>query len=68
MPYKDKQKAIEYSNKRNAEFYDRFNFFVPKGEKEIIKNHAAAAGQSVNAYILEAVRARIQGEPEPPQN
>jgi predicted HicB family RNase H-like nuclease len=33
---------------------------VPKGVKDDIKAAADAAGQSVNAYILDAVRERMQ--------
>jgi uncharacterized protein (DUF1778 family) len=40
--------------------YDRINFAVPKGVKDEIKAAADAAGQSVNAYILDAVRERMQ--------
>lgn len=33
-----------------------------KGEKERIKQAAKQAGQSVNAYVVEAVRRRIEQE------
>lgn len=49
-------------NKYNAKAYDRINFVVPKGKKDIIKAAAAAAGQSTNAYIVQAVRDRIARE------
>ena len=52
---KDKFNKVEYNNQFNAMKYDRINFLVPKGEKEIIKAAADQAGKSVNAYILEAV-------------
>jgi len=35
---------------------------VPKGDKAVIKERAAAAGESVNGYILAAVDARLQRE------
>jgi uncharacterized protein (DUF1778 family) len=47
-------------NKYNAKAYDRISFVVPKGQKDEIKSAADAAGQSVNAYILEAVRVRMK--------
>lgn len=49
-------------NKYNAKAYDRINFIVPKGQKDIIKAAAEAAGQSTNAYIVQAVRDRIERE------
>lgn len=35
---------------------------MPKGEKETIQQAAKQAGQSVNAYIYEALCARMQQE------
>lgn len=35
--------------------YDRINLTVPKGQKEVIKAHAEARGESVNAFINRAV-------------
>ena len=49
-------------NKYNASAYDRINLVVPKGDKDIIKAAADKAGQSVNAYILEAVQQRMERE------
>lgn len=37
----------KYINKK----YDRINLVVEKGNKEIIKAHAEANGESVNGYI-----------------
>ena len=42
--------------KYNAANYDRIEIKVPKGDKEIIAQAAAAAGKSVNAFINEAIR------------
>lgn len=44
-------------NRYNEKAYDRINLTVPKGEKEIIKAHAEAMGESVNAFIYRAVKA-----------
>lgn len=43
---------------------------VPKGRRDEIQAAAEAAGQSVNAYIVEAVDRRIQGHecPNPPED
>lgn len=59
MAYKDKGKAIEYNNKYNSKAYDRINFTLPKGEKEKVREAADQAGQSVNAYIAQALAERM---------
>ena len=52
--------SIESHNRYIRKTYDRINFAVPKGVKGEIRQAADAAGQSVNAYILDAVRERMQ--------
>lgn len=42
---------IAYNNTFIAGKYDRINLTVPKGKKEVIKDHAEANGESVNGYI-----------------
>ena len=46
--------------KYNAANYDRIEIKVPKGDKEIIAQAAAAAGQSVNAFINEAIKEKME--------
>lgn len=46
-------------NKWIEKTYDRINLTVPKGDKEKIAIAAAAAGQSVNAYINQAINERM---------
>lgn len=38
-----------------ASAYDRINLTVPKGQKEVIKAHAEAQGESVNGFINRAI-------------
>lgn len=65
MAYKEKSDAIKYNNAYNSKTYDRINVTVPKGQREIIRKHADAAGQSVNAYILQAIQTRmLSDDPE----
>ena len=53
-------KAQTAANKRyNRKAYDRIEITVPKGNREIIAQAAAAAGMSVNAFIKEAIEAQI---------
>ena len=49
---KASQKAV---NKYMKENYDRNNLTVEKGKKDIIKAHAEARGESVNAFINRAI-------------
>ena len=53
------QRAVHKYVKNN---YDRLELSVPKGEKVTIQQAAKQAVKSVNAYIYEAVCARMQQE------
>ena len=55
MAFRDKQAQIAYNNEFNKSQYDRINLMVKKGKKEVIKAQAAAAGESVNAFINRAI-------------
>lgn len=46
----------QYRNAWIAEKLDRINLTVPKGQKEAIRSHAEAHGESVNAFICRAIR------------
>ncbi len=46
--------------KYNSANYEYIQVVVPKGNKDVVKGAAAQAGESVNAYILEAVRRRME--------
>ena len=59
MAYKDKSSAIKYNNEYNSKPSDRINFTLPKGEKEKVRAAADQAGQSVNAYIAQALAERM---------
>lgn len=54
---KAQQKA---TNKYIAGNYDRVNLTLPKGQKEIIKAHAEARGESVNAFIGRAIEGQME--------
>lgn len=53
------QRAVHKYVKNN---YDRLELSVPKGEKEEIQQAAKQVGQSVNAYVYEAVKRRMEQE------
>jgi uncharacterized protein (DUF1778 family) len=54
---KAQQKAV---NKYIGINYDRINLTVPRGQKETIRTHAAACGESVNAFIARAIRETME--------
>ncbi len=45
----------DYKNKWQQENKERINLVVDKGQKDVIKAHAEARGESVNAFINRAV-------------
>lgn len=51
---------FRYQHEYNKKNYDRIELSVPKGRKADIKEAAAAAGQSLNEYIFQAVNERMR--------
>ena len=62
MAFKDKNQAVAYNNEYNRKTYDRLSVNPNKEEGQRIREAAAAAGQSVQGYILDAVRQRMERE------
>lgn len=63
MPkYTEKKRAS--NQKWDAENLDRISIALPKGRKEIIKDHALQRGESVNAFIIRAVDNQIERDKE----
>lgn len=60
MAYKDKQQMYDYNNNFQKEKYDVLRVLVPKGEGETIKAAAKAAGMSTSAFILSAIRGKME--------
>ena len=54
---KAQQKAVNKYVKNN---YDRINVTFPKGQKNILKDHAARQGESVNAFIVRSVNETME--------
>lgn len=52
-------------NRWNDKAYDRINLTVPKGQKEIIKNHAEKNGESVNGFIQRIINEALKKEGTP---
>lgn len=50
-------------NKYNSGKYDNLRVVVPKGKKEIIKQHTADYGySSVNSFVNEAINDKMQAD------
>ena len=60
MAFGDNAKEIQYKNDYARNNYDRISLAPPKDEGQRIRQAAASAGQSVSAYILQAVRDRME--------
>lgn len=58
---KAQQTAVNKYVKNN---YDRINVTFPKGQREILKNHAAQRNESVNAFIVRAVKETLKRDNE----
>ncbi len=56
---KAQQKAVHKYVKSK---YDRIDLTLPKGDKERIKAHATANGESVNSFIQRAINETIEND------
>jgi uncharacterized protein (DUF1778 family) len=52
--------ATRAKDKYNAKTYEDIRIRVKNGEKAPIENAATGAGMSINAFILEAVREKME--------
>lgn len=53
-----------YKNKWQSENCDRINLVVKKGEKERLKAHANKRDESLNAFIVRAIRETLERDGE----
>jgi uncharacterized protein (DUF1778 family) len=58
--YSEAQRRASLKYKRNK--VDNIQIVTPKGEREKMKAAAAAAGQSLSQYVLQAVHERMERE------
>lgn len=50
-------------NKYNANNYDNLRVVVPKGKKDVIKQHTINYGySSINAFVNEAIQDKMQND------
>ena len=52
--------SASVKNRYNEKAYDRISLVVPKGQKEIIKEHAVAKGESLNGFIQRAIQTTME--------
>ena len=59
----------KYKNNWQKENVDRINLTVPKGQKDVIKAHVAARGESVNGFIGRAIQETMERDnaAQPPE-
>lgn len=65
MPEEQKRKtrtSAAVKNRYNAKAYDRITLFVPKGDKDRIKERASGHGESLNGYITRLIAEDMNGE------
>ncbi|MBR3634700.1 MAG: hypothetical protein IKN47_00775 [Lachnospiraceae bacterium] len=53
----EKHRRTEYKRKYSEDNYDRFSLYLPKGDKEKLKEFCAKRHISVNALIMELLNA-----------
>ena len=58
--YYDSQK--EATARYNKKAYDRINVVVKKGQRQVIKDFAAAQGKSLNRFICDAIEFQMNPE------
>ena len=61
------ERKAKWQNDYIAKTYDRINLTVPKGQKDIIKLHADATGESVNAFIARAIKTQMEIDNKKPE-
>lgn len=63
MALTQKEKT-DYKRKYNEDTYDRIGMYLKRGEKELWQEAAQNAGQTLSAYITQAVKERIKRDQE----
>ncbi len=54
--------SYESIKKYQDKAYDSFNLRLKKGEREAVKAFAEKQGKSLNAFIVEAIKEKIERE------
>ena len=59
-PRKEEFNQIKYQNEYIKSNYDRVGIVMPKGRKDVIKEKAMEAGQSMSEYVNQAIEERME--------
>lgn len=59
---KNSQARIDANNRYAAKAYDRLSIVLPKGQKNVVEEHAKKAGESLNSYIVKAINAQMEND------
>ena len=62
MEKKVSKTSSTVKNRYNTKAYDRINFVIKKGNKSKVEEIAKANNESTNAYIKNALKARIKSD------
>ena len=65
-PYTEARKKA--NAKWDAEHLDRISIVMPKGKKEVIKQHIAETGETINAFVNRAIDEALQNNHAPDVN
>ena len=65
---KNSKARIAANNRYNAKAYDRINIAVPKGDKDIIKDHAESKGESINGFVNRAIDEAMERDKQEAQS
>ena len=60
MEDKKAYEKVQYNREYNERNYDRIGVMVPKGEREKIREAANKEGLSVNAFIVNAIKDKME--------
>ena len=70
MPNDNKSRYTEAQKKAIQKYLresvDEFKIRVPKGQKDIIKKHAADHGESLNQFVIRAINYQMQIDRDTP--
>ena len=58
------QKQQEAADRYLREKVDEFKVRVPRGQKDVIRTHAEAHGESMNAFIVRAISEAMERDKE----
>ena len=59
---KNSKAKIDANRRYDEKTYDHLNIIIPKGHKDIIKEHAQKKGESVSAYVNRAIDTQMKQE------